>query len=123
MIIKAQSKQKIEIPENEFHSCLIATRNPEKVDDRLNKTLSVLSNLSLLYQSSNVETKRKIISSIYPENIEFTGIEYRTNRVNSILSSISLVTNSLSDINKKNDKKTAYPCLVAPSGIEPESKV
>ncbi|CAD0218156.1 hypothetical protein [Chryseobacterium sp. JV274] len=37
MIIKAQSKQKIEILENELHARLVATRNPEKVDDRLNK--------------------------------------------------------------------------------------
>ncbi|WP_376779114.1 recombinase family protein [Chryseobacterium gleum] len=124
MIIKTQSKQKIETLENELHSCLIATRNPEKVDGRLNKALSVISNLSLLYQSSSVEAKRKIISSIYPENLEFTGIEYRTNRVNSILRCISLVTNMLSDVNnKENDKKTAYPCLVAPPGIEPGSKV
>ncbi|AZB11940.1 recombinase family protein [Chryseobacterium sp. G0162] len=124
MIIKAQSKQKIEILENELHSCLVATRNPEKVDDRLNKALSVISNLSLLYQSSSVEAKRKIISSIYPENLEFTGIEYRTTRVNSVLRSISLVTNGLGSINnKKNDQKTANPCLVAPPRIELGSKV
>ncbi len=124
MIIKAQSKQKIEILENELHSCLVTTRNPEKVDDRLNKALSVISNLSLLYQSSSVEAKRKIISSIYPENLEFTGIEYRTNRVNYVLRSISLVTNGLGGVNnKKNDKKTTYSCLVAPPGIEPGSKV
>lgn len=97
---------------------------PKKVDDRLNKALSVISNLSLLYQSSSVEAKRKIISWIYPENLEFTGIEYRTTRLNSVLRSISLVTNGLDDINnKKNDKKTAYLCLVAPPGIEPGSKV
>ncbi|RXM41440.1 hypothetical protein BOQ62_00380 [Chryseobacterium sp. CH21] len=110
MIIKAQYKQKIEILENELHSCLIATRNPEKVDDRLNKALSVISNLSLLYQSSSVEAKRKIISSIYPENLEFTGIDYRTNRVNSILSSISLISNRLYDLNnEKMIKKQLIP--------------
>lgn len=101
MIIKAQSKQKIEILENELHSCFIATRNPEKVDARLNKALSVISNLSRLYQSSSVEAKRKIISSIYPKNLEFTGIEYRTTRVNLVLRSMSLVTNVLGDLNNK----------------------
>ena len=56
------------------------------------------------------EAKRKIISSIFPENLEFTGIEYRTTRVNSVLRNIYLVTNGLGGLNnKKNDKKQLIP--------------
>ncbi|BAP31419.1 site-specific recombinase [Chryseobacterium sp. StRB126] len=111
-MIKKQCKQKIESLENELHSCLLSNRNREKVDGRLDKALSLIGNLSLLYQSSSIEVKRKIISSIYPENLQFTGMEYRAARVNSILHIISLINSDLTVCNDvKKDKKRADPCV------------
>lgn len=124
MIIKKQCKQKIESLEDELQSCLVSNQNRKKVDGRLDKALSLICNLSLLYQSSNIEVKRKIISSIYPENIEFTGMEYRTNRVNSILHNIVLINSRLQTYyDAKKNKKTANSCLVATPRIELGSKV
>lgn len=124
LIIKNECKQKIENLENQLQICLNTNRTEGKVDDRLSKSLSVICNLSSLYNASNIETKRKIISSIYPEKIEFTGKQYRTDRVNAIVTYTSLINRLLYiGINKDTRKNMEYPCEVVSPGIEPRSKV
>lgn len=48
----------------------------------IDKALDVLINIDKLYINADVLEKRRIIGSIFPENLEFDGNAYRTARVN-----------------------------------------
>jgi len=52
------------------------------IEGILEKGMRNLSQLDILYDSGEVETQRKIIGSIFPEKLVFTGDAYRTARVN-----------------------------------------
>ena len=61
-----------------------------------------------------VETKIKLISSMFPEKIEFGGEKYRTNSYNKVLDLIFQQTNELRGNKKKKEKEeilspTQYP--------------
>ena len=58
-----------------------------------------LEQLSKTYSNSDVEGKIKLISSIFPENIEFDGEKCRTRRINDVLRYILQIDKQL--INKK----------------------
>jgi len=61
----------------------------------LNKALHNLSRLQITYNEGNVEAKRGIIGSIYPEKVCFDGTAYRTARVNDVAHLIYLINNKL----------------------------
>jgi hypothetical protein len=52
------------------------------VDGLLDSAVRHLSCLDVLYEESDINDKRQIISSIYPENLTFDGERYRTKRLN-----------------------------------------
>ena len=69
-------------------------------------------------------SKRKIISSIFPEKLIFDGNEYRTLQRNDIASLIYLINNDLNATkNRKSEGNYRLSGVVAPTGIEPISKV
>ena len=85
---------------------------------------SLLSNLPGYYNMADVETKHKIIGSIFPDKLIFDGKTYRTPMINTF---VSLFAND-SKVFKMEQKQKAvkiddFSCQVAPPGIEPESKV
>jgi hypothetical protein len=54
----------------------------------------------MLYQDGDLKTKRKIISSIFPEKLVYNGNNYRTTRVNE---AVELIYNvGLGLVEKKN---------------------
>ena len=52
------------------------------IDLTVDKAISTLSNIDMLYKDGDSTKKREIIGSIYPEKLCFDGINYRTTRVN-----------------------------------------
>ncbi len=52
------------------------------IDKLIDKAVSNLSQLDIIYTDANVITKREIIGSIYPEKLSFDGFQYRTFRIN-----------------------------------------
>jgi site-specific DNA recombinase len=74
----------------------------------------------LRYYNEGVEAQRKIISSMYPKNLCYDGIEHRTLYVSEPLSLILLINNQLDGI--KKGEKLCFNNLspqVARRGIEP----
>jgi site-specific DNA recombinase len=62
---------------------LAATKNDEiNIKELLDKGIYNLIKLDCLYESSDTEKKREIVSSIYPEKLTFTENEFRTNGIN-----------------------------------------
>jgi hypothetical protein len=55
------------------------TNNKEPL---LNKAITILSCLDMLYEKADNKGKRTIIGSIYPEKLIFDGFQYRTTRMN-----------------------------------------
>ena len=66
----------------------------------LEKGVKVQVDIGKTYNTADLPDKRKIISSIFPENLEFDGEKCRTPRINEVLRLILLINNN--KINKKS---------------------
>ena len=94
------------------------------IDKLIDKAVSTLSHLDVIYSEANVTLKREIISSIYPEKLSFDGMQYRTPRINEAVRLIYSINNELGTIkNRKGNHVSHLSGMVAPTGIEPVSKV
>ncbi|MEJ7679012.1 MAG: hypothetical protein WKG06_14400 [Segetibacter sp.] len=77
------------------------------VDKLIDKAVSTLSHLDIIYTKANVIRKREIISSIYPEKLSFDGMQYRTPRINEAARLIYQINNELG-CNKKPEKLRCF---------------
>jgi len=50
----------------------------------LNKGVNNLLKLDSVYETGDIEKKREIISSMYPERMTFDGFSVQTNRMNEV---------------------------------------
>lgn len=78
-----ESKKEYEISISKLEERLVEV--PQRnfsIENILEKGMENMSRMDLLYESGEVETQRKIIGSIFPEKLIFTGFAYRTTRVN-----------------------------------------
>ncbi len=119
-LIKKESEEKIlrlEAKLADFNSPSILSINIEGLID---KAVENLKKLDLLYINGDIEAKRKIIGSIFPEKWTFDGTEHRTGQANKAASLIYQIHSSLS--NKKNRIRTNMRTesgLVPSAGVEP----
>ncbi len=112
------------------------TKKIEQLEDRLNNLSSVnieikdlfrsglkqIANLDIRYQKGNTEEKRQIISSMFPEYLEFDGNQHRTPRLNSAIHLIYQNNSKLKS--KKNGTNLAFADLsqqVTRLGFEPRT--
>lgn len=98
--------------------------NTVSMEDRIEplweKVISNLSGLDELYQNGNAAQKRRIIGSMFPENLTFDGSQYRTTRVNQALEILSLINKKLHNKkNRTNSDLSDLSCLVPQTGLEP----
>src|SRR5690606_24499785 len=74
------------------------------IDKSLDKALKYIENIPKMYSEGEINTRRSIIGSIFPEKLEFDGKTYRTTRMNVIANYIFQINNVLSqNKNRKND--------------------
>jgi site-specific DNA recombinase len=65
---------------------LSATKHDEiNIKTLLDKGVNNLLKLDYLYEIADIEKKRKIISSIYPEKLTFNGNDFRAIRINEAI--------------------------------------
>nr|WP_262917442.1 zinc ribbon domain-containing protein [Zunongwangia pacifica] len=96
-MMKADADKKINRLEAKLTSTITDTQNVEPLWD---KAISNLSQLGYLYETGTITQKRKIIGSVFPENLTFDGFKYRTTRVNVAIKYITLIDKDLNG-NKK----------------------
>ena len=121
--IKRECKEKIERLEEQLSKDGLNTKKTN-IDKTLDKALQHIQNIPKLYREGGIQTKRAIIGSIFPEKLEFDGKTYRTARMNVIANHIFQLNNGLAlKKNRTNENIFHLSCLVAPTGIEPISKV
>lgn len=81
---------------------------------------SVLSNLRKCYDSSDLDTKQKLISSIFPEKLIFENGTYRTTKANELLRLLCLNDVAFGEIKKgQSTKKRKLSHQVEIVGLEP----
>ena len=87
---------------------------------QLNYSFSLLNNLDRVFLEAPVETKIKMLGSMFPEKIEFDGSKYRTASYNKVLDLIYQDTNKLrGEVKKKSGLSDENPDSVPRAGVEP----
>ncbi len=116
--IKTDCKGQIE----KLEAKLTKGNDSKKIDlpKLLDQALSNLINLDKVFINGDIEVKRKIIGSIFPEKLQFSKNHYRTTRVNVLLSYIYQINNELgTKKNRKESELSPLSGLVPRTGIEP----
>lgn len=118
--LKREYKQKIEKLEEQLSKNNTPDSSEQNVQRKLNKALDIVQNISRLYIDGDIEKKRTLIGSIFPEKLEFDGTQYRIPRINSVIANIFQLNNELcKNKNRKSDRFNHFSCLVPSAGIEP----
>ena len=100
----------------------LSTHNHDKVDFNglLNKGVNNLLKLDSVYETGDIEKKREIISSMYPEKMTFDGFSVRTNRINEVAKLIySMDVGSIENKNRTSGNNSSLSCDVGKTGFEP----
>ena len=96
--IKSESEEKMHRLEAKLTASVTETTDIEPL---LNKAISNISQLDILYTNGSITQKRKIIGSMFPEKLTFDGFQHRTNRVNEAINLMCLLDNQLGAKNSK----------------------
>lgn len=78
--------------------------NPNRgnIEPKLNYSINLINNIDSYIRNASVGVKIKLISSMFPEKIEFDGKTYRTNSYNKVFDLIYQQTNELRGVEKKS---------------------
>ena len=79
-------------------------KNMVSIESQLNRAVTTLTNLDLMYLNGDIGFKKEIIGSMYPEKLGFDGTQHRTTRVNEVASLMYLITNG-SEGKKKSKQR------------------
>ena len=96
-------KKNIENLINEVKDRQIQFSKKKEVFDLYKNGLKSMQNIENQYIKSDVEFKRRLIGSIFPEKFQFQNKKVRTADINPILDKIAHL-NSVNQKNKKRDK-------------------
>lgn len=99
--------------------------NSSNLNKAIEKGLKLAVNLSLLWQSGDIETKRKLQYMLFPEGIKYDlkNDSFRTTRINSIFKAISVIsTDSGENKNGILHKKNEESLSVERKGFEPSKR-
>lgn len=66
-----------------------------EIKDLVAYTLKKVANMDRRYENGNIEEKRTIISSMFPENLQFDGTTHQTQRINAAIMLIYQDNNKL----------------------------
>lgn len=93
--MKANADEKILKLEAELKKIKNEASNAMDLNDLVNKTLENLKNIDKLYKMADIEGKRRIIGSIYPEKWTIKENKGRTDKVNFAVLLIYQINNGL----------------------------
>ncbi len=86
------------------------------------KAINKTENIENQYINSNIEDKRLLIGSIFPNKIHFENKKVRTADINPILAKISSINRAYSSLKKKDkSNKLDLSFKVIPEGFEPST--
>ena len=99
---------------------MLKGRIESNIEPKLKYSISLINNMDRFILDAPVEVKVKLISSMFPEKIEFDGIRYRTNSYNKVLDLIFQETSKLRGEEKeKSETSNENSDSVPRPGVEP----
>ena len=75
--------------------------------EKIEYSVNIIANLSLFMKDAPTKVKCKLLSSMFPQKIEFDGEKYRTTEYNQVLDLIFQETNKLRGYGEKESEKPA----------------
>lgn len=95
-------------------------QNTLNIESKVERAISILLNLPEVYRKADINKKREIIGSIYPEKLEFSENNYRTGKVNEVAALMYHINNTLhkEKTGTLNENSSKFR-LVLGAGIEP----
>jgi site-specific DNA recombinase len=94
--------------------------NVSEKKELLEKAVGILNSLGDMFENGNVETRSKLLGSIFPEMIEFDGEKCRTTSINeALLLCLSIDAGFSQNKNRTLPEKLVVSGLVVPAGVEP----
>lgn len=119
-LVKSESEDKILRLEAELAELMLSKSNPTDLIELLNTALERIKNIDILYLEADIELKRLIISSIFPEKWIFDGTEHRTNQTNLIITHLLQINKELEQKKTEVATDSCYYFGPVPSaGVEP----
>ena len=124
--VKKLTKGKIEVLERRLND--LATVGTE-IKDLVASALKKVANIDRRYENGDIEEKRIILGSMFPDFLEFDGTKYRTPRLNSAIALIYQSNNKLQS--QKNGTSLSFfdlsrwvhPARIELASSEPESGI
>ena len=117
-IIKNNCEEQIHRLEAKLSEIATKSIAANSIEKLLDKAISTLSHIDELYEKADIDKKREIIGSIFPEKICFDGNECRTTRVNEAVQYIYQINSELCKTkNRKVSDISQLSCLVERTGI------
>ena len=102
----------------------LQTSEDTNIKDKVNYGLNLVENLDRYFSNASAETKIRLLGSIFNEDIQFDGENYRTSNFNSML---GFIYQNSSELQGKTEADSPVfsgkSAWVAPRGIEPRFKV
>ncbi len=114
-------KIKIENELNDLHKKRIELgADKATFNNQLTYSASLLLNMYGYYKSADIDTRQRLISSIFAEKLIFDGKNYRTNKMNELLSILTSNSNDFEKSeNKKADRHAGFLTFAPSPGLEP----
>lgn len=114
--VKKLTKGKIEVLERRLNDLAVVGT---EIKDLVASTLKKVANIDRRYENGDIEEKRVIVSSMFPDFLEFDGTRHRTPRLNSAIALI-YQNNSKLQGKKKWDKYIIFRLVPRsdPAGIK-----
>lgn len=85
---------------------MLQSRNGKDFKPKLQYAISLISNLEKVMREDRAETKIKLLSSMFPQKIEFDGKKFRTTSYNKVLDLIFQETKQLQGYEVKKKEKS-----------------
>lgn len=117
--LKKMTKSRIEQLEKRLNDLAIVGT---EIKDLVAYALKKVANIDRRYENGDIEEKRAIVSSMFPEFLVFDGTQHRTSKINSAITLIYQNNNKLLDKNKGTNLSFLDLSLqVIPLGLEPRA--
>ena len=114
------SRQKDKLKSLQDRKELLETPNRGRIEPQLRYSMTLIDNIDKFFEYAPADNKIRLLSSIFPEKIEYDGKIFRTENLNSVLSLVYLQTNELRGLKKENEESfSTFPASVPRAGVEP----
>lgn len=111
---RLESRCKREIANKRQRIKELKNANSTNLEPKLGYAMALINNLEGLITDAPTETKMRVLSSMFPQKIEFDGESYRTRTYNKVLDLIYQQTNELRGSKKVKEGKSCDLSSVVP---------